>query len=605
MTARNRPGPIARARWGLVLGLAPVLVLGLADARNTGSTDMATSAGVAMVLAIWAGPRPRVLIAAAVAIIVLSAIATPIERVVRAGTWESTDGVGVLAALTDVRSIGASSDARSGSPTFAYLRAEGAGTTNLTFEASLRSGDVGWGWYVFHPDFRLERSTDATGPYLSVEPPHPSATQRYLTRHFEAGAPLGGRTFRLIAEVRAAPFVGTGCQGLRLQVLDATASTGACQSVVLDPIWTRFELPWTVPTDEAGGRLRASLHEIDVAYDVRGVVLEELVDGAWLPVAGMEPVGLTVFALDAVTGAPRSQRLSVPDIGHAPSEHQLEVHAPSGSGPITIVAQVEPGVVVQLSDADFALAGWRMRAPERVQLWYGHPNLAGHALVALAGAVVATAPLGVAWASAVAAGPTIIVTGSRAALLAIAILAAVLVVRSIRSWPIRRRWGLALVLGVLAVLAVATVEPNVATLQALNRTTQNAIPRTEIWGFAIEAARARPWTGLAPATFAEAWRDAHPGDARRAPEHAHNLWIDLAVRYGFVGLLVALWWTGSLVVVAARYARSALVAIVPILVLQLFDTTLPIGWVLLPAVVAIGIAVRTGERPGRPNSSRR
>jgi O-antigen ligase len=292
----------------------------------------------------------------------------------------------------------------------------------------------------------------------------------------------------------------------------------------------------------------------------------------------------------------------VPDLGHAPTEHRLEVRAASGGGPITIVAQVEPGVAVQLADANFGLADWRMRAPERVQLWYGHPNLAGHALVALAGAVVATAPLGVAWASAVVALPAIVVTGSRAALLAFAVLVAALVVRSSRSWPIRRRWGLALVLGALAVLAVAVVEPNAATLQALNRTTDNAIPRTEIWGFAIETARARPWTGIAPATFAEAWRDAHPGDARRAPAHAHDLWLDLAVRYGVAGLFVAVGWTGSLVVVAARWAPKALVAVVPILVLQVFDTTLPIGWVLLPAVVAIGIAVRTRERPGGPTS---
>jgi hypothetical protein len=266
-----------------------------------------------------------------------------------------------------------------------------------------------------------------------------------------------------------------------------------------------------------------------------------------------------------------------------------------------VIARVHlpPGAAVDL-------AGVRLSAtegpdpspppPTRQGLFFGGPVTLSHVAVALAtGLVAGGAGPRALLVGAASLGVIGLTSASRGALLAVGAWV-VLLLGSRRPRRLLLAAVVALAAGLTAYLVQLGREPDLAS----------AVPRTQIWTTALAAVRDHPVLGLTGAgeTF-EAY--AAERGAPRSVAHAHDLWLDLASRYGVLGGLAALALVVGLVRSAWRRAgaRGAIV-LLPVLALNVIDSTLLQGPVLVATVLAVNLLgeARAGEdgAPAQPAS---
>ena len=115
--------------------------------------------------------------------------------------------------------------------------------------------------------------------------------------------------------------------------------------------------------------------------------------------------------------------------------------------------------------------------------------------------------------------------------------------------------------------------------------------RFPIWRDAIGAIQARPWLGWGPGGLPRAVTAERPDDARLRPvaAHAHNQVLATWVDRGLVGLLgVALLFALLALRAVQQRDGAALVVILGVVVLGLFDATLLSGGVIYPLAAVLG-----------------
>lgn len=231
----------------------------------------------------------------------------------------------------------------------------------------------------------------------------------------------------------------------------------------------------------------------------------------------------------------------------------------------------------------------------RTQLWYGDPNLAGHS-VALAGLVALslTSSPGLAALLLASSGGAVALTGSRTALIALALGAIAIVAARRRSGLLRL---LVVITCTLSVVALLLLRPEV--LGSLSRfiIDGNSVSRHKIWQFAIELFAERPWLGWGAGGFADAWQLSHSGDSALPVTHAHNLLLEFLVAYGIPGgLTVAVFCWGLLRVAWLRGRSAGATIAVVALFLSTMDYTLFSSAVL--ALLVLGVNTRDRAIPG-------
>ena len=158
-----------------------------------------------------------------------------------------------------------------------------------------------------------------------------------------------------------------------------------------------------------------------------------------------------------------------------------------------------------------------------------------------------------------------------------------------------RRFASLLVLGVLTVVVMLVVVSSFVPHSPLDRLAPvdagQETPRTEISKTAFQAWQEHPWTGLSATQmdFSQYWKSRHPS-AVEVIHHAHNLWLQYASAYGVAGLLSILWLTLAFLIQAWTRGRwPALIPVLAVLALNLFDFTLFYSGVLFPMILAINV----------------
>ena len=220
----------------------------------------------------------------------------------------------------------------------------------------------------------------------------------------------------------------------------------------------------------------------------------------------------------------------------------------------------------------------------RSQLWFSHPNLAAHTVASVGLAALSlSGTVGATLSVAALSLPLLVVTGSRAAVLAFLfgatwILGLFWPPRLARVRLRRKPWFVtALVLGLVLAMWLLT--------QSDALFSRGEASRSEIWQAAIRAALEQPWRG---APFTEYWQANYSHLSTERVMHAHNLWLELAASYGLPGLLTILWLTGGIGYLAWTWGRwRALALVSSILLMNFFDYTFFYSGVLIPLILGM------------------
>lgn len=230
-----------------------------------------------------------------------------------------------------------------------------------------------------------------------------------------------------------------------------------------------------------------------------------------------------------------------------------------------------------------SVAGPPPRIPRatRLELFAGDPVLLAHLAVAMATALLATTGTSLVGLGGVV-GVALIAwfAQSRGALATIAIWS--LLVPLTSSWGNKKK-AIAAVAVVAAALGAGILIQS-SRLDAL----QSASPRLSIWGLALEAFTSFPILGLQGEGIATL--DYFKGTSLPNVTHAHNFILQSAMSYGIFGALSATILLGGLLALAYRYGHVlGLVLLLPIVILNVFDSTLLNASILVATTLAINI----------------
>ena len=461
----------------------------------------------------------------------------------------------------------------------------------LSFEAKLLAGNPGWQWYTNHPETHQEllAANDGKGTRIT----NPANERRYVVQRVRTDGPVAQRTFRATLELRA-PFstVAEGCDGLQIRTLDPIIQH--CQSIALDESWREFTIKTRFPAEARQPAFELIINRINAPlFEVRNPRIEELRNGTWLPIEHVEPAGVQVrLPLEGVHIFSEPTLNFVPENTWQRHVLRLEGDVVSDLDAVQLVLQLEAGLEIALREVSMRAAdGTPLAAAPlaRLDLWFPHANLAGHALVA--GGLLLLL---------LVRGPTLCVTSTALVLVAVFLTGS------------RAAWGAALVgmpwilwlrlagrerLFTIAILAVAGAAmilglggDALGRLQLWAAYDDNPVTRVEIWHIAYQGFLEHPWTGVEAREggFAAYWQKRYSGDSAQQVTHAHNVWLAFASSYGVPGLVAILWLTGGLLQLAWRWGRWRGFAVaLPIFLMNFVDYTLFFPGVLLPMVFAL------------------
>lgn len=144
------------------------------------------------------------------------------------------------------------------------------------------------------------------------------------------------------------------------------------------------------------------------------------------------------------------------------------------------------------------------------------------------------------------------------------------------------RYSLPLLL-ILALIVGVPIAKRVRTMEAAS---QGVPSRQQIWGTALSALAAHPWSGIGSKAFTAYWERDHPTEA--LVTHAHNLWLEFGASDGMPGLIAAFLMTGGLLAAAWNRGRvRGLVLVGGVLALNTVDYSLFYSGVLLPLILGL------------------
>jgi hypothetical protein len=443
-----------------------------------------------------------------------------------------------------------------------------ASLISMSFEARGYSKDGGWLFSQPQSREELLSGAEAASRLEFIAP----GSYAYREVTFDRG--IAKRRFRIALELRSDRVLPVdGCRGVWLQSVDAPEDR-ACRPTALGPKWKPFMLEFVPGTaSQKSTRLRVLLLGFVQPIEVRRFKLEELTNGIWRAVGPVQPTPATMrlFWSDAPSKPVAELPLEL-ELGwrsYSVSTKKFPIGAPT----LTALLEVRPGTALEVKWVQVsALSGKRSPVPQaplgRATLWFESPNLLGHSLIAAGLAVACVWPRSL-WALIAVALSLwgITLTGSRAALIAwvIGLIAVV--------W-IANRGRERIVLFTTALLTALALSMYGSQVVMRFQASDDSIPRPEIWAAASQAILEHP-LGLGLSQFQHYFLEIHPDQTAQAIFHAHNLWLEMGVRYGVLGLLSGLSLTFALLELAWRFGDwMGLALLIPLLIMNFFDYTL-------------------------------
>ncbi len=450
-------------------------------------------------------------------------------------------------------------------------------TLELSLEAKLTAGTLGWQWSSSSGGFGLEPRVENNRSFTRVSTPR--SGDPYLMRTFTLDQSTAGQTFRVDLAMRSqTPVVAEGCRGVWLQVW-YDGGDASCLATNLTPQWQSFSHTWTAPQSATSKVIRVVLNDFDgLSYDVANTKLYMLKNSDWQELTPLLP---------SIPALSTSWETSESDSGHAltltdqwqPFRFTIVKEVPSDTLNVTLSAPA--GITLATRNVTLSVPATPVAEMVRQSYFFGHPNLAGHvvvvfALLALALSSGLTLQLFIS-ALGVAA---CYFTGSRTAWL---VLMAGVVVLIWLQQPKKHKW-------LLVIYSVAALSL-MASWQYLGRLQitgiSNPSSRQEIWLTSLRIVRDHFWTGIGTShqRFSELWF-LYSSQATEAVTHAHNLGLEWLVNFGVFGGLAILWLvTGFFRSAYLRKGSLGVAITTAVLALNMADVSLFYTWVLAPFIL--------------------
>jgi O-Antigen ligase len=383
-----------------------------------------------------------------------------------------------------------------------------------------------------------------------------------------AGGPVSGRTFRVGLEMRSSKHVSAAkCRGIWLQEVSGSLSS-VCFATELTPHWKGYEFDWTAPiTKDSPNSLQVVLNDFDgFQVDVRNLRFEEKISGRWesmlLPWIGITPVrdasNSNQRKLLNADGRWSSYLIVLPN-------QTQKVHALMHSA----------GRAVEIRALTSTQSLWdKLRSmfanDNRQDLWFGHPNLAGHTVMTLG---LCSMLIGTRrrwyFLIFVVSTITVLVTGSRAALLGICLGGTWMLVRRTRGWHKLLIISLVALSFGLMIYAI----PVVRSIGLNTLDDGNPVSRLTIWMSGVQVIFENP-LGLGVDGFRQ-WFELRNPQALGQVNHAHNFWLEMGVRYGWLGICAGLYFSFALIFWAWRVGRwPPVIVVLVLLIVNFLDYTL-------------------------------
>lgn len=472
-----------------------------------------------------------------------------------------------------------------------------AGTQRAAFDAQIKSvGGPGPWYWLPHGETTVHSlaGNGATAARLTFG----SNDNPYAQKWVRLRAPVAGRLFRVRLDMRSPETIeGEGCRGIRLQAF-GKGGDASCSADAIDPTWRTYTAKWRAPRSAESDVIRVVLNGFrEQTVDVRHVHLFVASDHGWTELSPLQTAAATVFLGPANGNSGGATTIS--DLTPTPGwQHvHLEVPVNPSRRPLPALVRLTPATKGRLLIRGDVLhtdisTPTQLVYPVRQSLWFGQPNLAGHAIAASAMAALALAGGTPAMLLTIFSGiVALYLTGSRTALVAF-VLGSLLVMVLRSSWHRRTILTAMAAISLVVVLSVAlSLVPQAKRWAALlTYNDGQATPRTEIWAGSLGAFLRHPALGLVGAheTFTSYWDAQHKGEPHEQIRHAHNFWLEFASLYGVIGLLCSIWLSLQLLHLGWRRGRGVGVTLVgTILFMNVFDYTLFYSGVLLPIILAI------------------
>lgn len=458
--------------------------------------------------------------------------------------------------------------------------AQPAETLRVSFEARRTGGVSGWDWNSSGNRGRFTGLADGVTLWQT------SSDVGWISRNYNTALPLGGRTvlasLTVTSDTRA-------CGELHLSAGDGKSFqvTPFCSDDTEQLLSSQWHIPEGVTTQTLTMAL-AGFSE-NVALTLQNVVAGELTKAGFSQFALASPLGLT---LSAGSERGRSERLRIqPDDDW--QEYTFEFAQPEllQAPFFWLAVGLERGLTLDLRNAEaFAVSSNQVT---RLGPWLNDvrqdfltqsPNLAGHSFAVLGLVLLSAVTLG--WQGVLTillTGTLVLLTGSRTALYVFTLGAVVLwSLRFIRQSNIR----LMLFASLGLVLLLSAFIP--ARLSRMVTLTADGVGRPAIWQAALQESQDVPvGIGFREDGHLLVWN----GTEQVVVDHAHNFWLEFLWRFGLLGGIVSLLFSGGLLWLGWQMRRSTgLLLVSAVLLLNVFDYTLFYAGVFVPLLIGLGLS---------------
>lgn len=453
-------------------------------------------------------------------------------------------------------------------------------TLELTFEAKLLSGTLGWQWYTSAKGYTLEPKNENGMTFTRVTTP--TEGDPYLLRNYMSSEAVAGQTFRVEIALRSStPLAAEGCRGIWLQTW-LEGGGASCLAVALTPEWQMFQHTWTASPAAVSYIVRVILNDFDgLSYDVGTTKLYRQTATGW---EELKPL------LPEMPGLTSSWETNEGDGGHGfELTNEWQPYTFTFNSPTEIANNqrfsatllVPQGITLATRNVELNVPSRPVASGVRQSYVFGHPNLAGHVVIVLTLTAIALGPGLVAQLFVSALGlAACYFTGSRTAWLVF--LAGVAILLWLKQPQKRKQL---IILYTTAVLALAVAWPFLGRLQITS--ISNPVSRQEIWLTSVQMIRDHFWLGIgaSPQTFSSLWETYNP-DAAEVVTHAHNVVLEWLVNFGVLGGLAIVWLLVGLLRIAwFRQGWLGVTVMLAVLALNMADVSLFYTWVFVPLVL--------------------